>query len=223
MFEAEEELESESRSSALHVLIIVIIVGALACGGVYWYLHKDKPPTFTQAAQVMQGILKAQGPATVRFQAGIVERSREEDPSGPQYKLLEKAGYIKTKPNKKGTEVIVTDLGDKTFSALPEFNKEKNKDGSLRYTVPLATRKLVEVTKVTPIDQTRITVEYTWKWDPNKVGDDFDATGKLIQQFSTWDRGQLIQKFGADFYHGEPNRTKVTLIRSEKGWKLPPQ
>ena len=54
--------------------------------------------------------------------------------------------------------------------------------------MPLARRKLVEVTKVTMNGPSMARVEYTWKWEPTPVGDLFDANGQLIKSFNLWER-----------------------------------
>ena len=63
-------------------------------------------------------------------------------------------------------------------------------------------------------------VEFTWKWEPNQLGEAFDASGPLVKSFNTWERGTLIQKYAADFYHANPVRTTVTLAKVGKGWQI---
>ncbi len=63
-------------------------------------------------------------------------------------------------------------------------------------------------------------VEYTWAWDPTKAGELFDASGPMVKGFSVWDRTTLIDKHGADFYHGAPTKTAIALERSDKGWQV---
>ena len=48
----------------------------------------------------------------------------------------------------------------------------------------------------------------------------FDAAGGQVKVFNTWDRATLIEKYGADFYHGDPTRATVNLVRTDKGWKI---
>ena len=50
-----------------------------------------------------------------------------------------------------------------------------------------------------------VTIEYTWKWVPNQMGDLFDAGGSLVKGFNLWDRETLINKYEADFYNGKPD------------------
>jgi hypothetical protein len=63
-------------------------------------------------------------------------------------------------------------------------------------------------------------VEFTWAWEPNQLGEIFDATGTEVQSFNTWDRGSLIDKYGVKFYHGAPTRASLACVRGEKGWEI---
>jgi hypothetical protein len=220
MFEAEEQIES--RSYLLHLVIVVVVIVAVAGGLVYYYVKQQKPLTSEQASAVITDLLNSRASSIVHFSVGNVTRGRQDDPTNPQYKLLESAGFIKTRPGAGGAvQVTVTPLGASTFSQFPEFAKKKNSDGTEGYTVPLAKREFATVTRITPTGPSTATVEYTWKWAPNAVGEVFDANGKLMQQFNTWQRQSLIQKFGADFYHGQPTGGKVKLIRADrKTWKI---
>ena len=49
----------------------------------------------------------------------------------------------------------------------------------MTYVVPLAERKLVGVTKVSMIKPHLARVEYSWKWEPNRMGNNFEASGDL--------------------------------------------
>ena len=106
------------------------------------------------------------------------------------------------------------------FSLFGDFNGiAKNADKTEGYIVPLADRKLVEVSKVKMLGVNMAQVDYKWKWQPNKMGDLFDANSKVIDSFKIWDRTTLIQKYGVDFYHGEPKMVSLTFQRDEKSWK----
>jgi hypothetical protein len=48
----------------------------------------------------------------------------------------------------------------------------------------------------------------------------FDAGGSLVKGFNIWDRQNLINKFEADFYHGNPTKSTLTLARTDHGWKI---
>ncbi len=36
-------------------------------------------------------------------------------------------------------------------------------------------------------------MNYTWKWEPNRLGKDFDASGNLVQSFTTLGPGDSHQ------------------------------
>jgi hypothetical protein len=63
-------------------------------------------------------------------------------------------------------------------------------------------------------------VDYTWKWEANRLGKEFDASGDTVHSFNTWDRGTLIKDYGVDFYGGAPTKASVVLVESKDGtWK----
>jgi hypothetical protein len=98
--------------------------------------------------------------------------------------------------------------------------KNKNADGTTTYLVPLAVRKLVSIDKVTMIKPHLAQVDYTWEWDANRLGREFEASGSLVQTFSTWDRATLIKSYGVDFYSAAPAKASVTLLEGDNGtWK----
>ena len=175
---------------------------------------------------MVTSILKAQGPAVLRFHTGTVKSSINEKPRDPHYKLLEKAGMVKLTPVKgkgKGEvyDIALTPKGETELTAFPEFQKAKEKDGTVALAVPLARRKLVEVTKVTMNGPSMARVEYTWKWEPTPVGDLFDANGDLVKAFNIWDTQTMIEKYGANFYHGDAKRVAVNLVKTDKGsWQV---
>ena len=119
-------------------------------------------------------------------------------------------------------------IDDRNFDVAPQFAqhradviKTKEKDGTDAYAVPLATRQLAEISKITMLSPERATVQYTWKWDANKLGNLFDASGSLVKSFNTWDRATLIEKSGANFYHGDPTKVAVVLVKSDRGsWQI---
>jgi hypothetical protein len=71
------------------------------------------------------------------------------------------------------------------------------------------------------INPERAIIDFTWKWEPNKLGNLFDASGSMVKSFNTWDRATLIQKYGANFYHGDPTSVRLTVVKDEKlGWQV---
>lgn len=217
MLETEERIESSS--TAARFLIILLVVVALGTGFFLFFMRQQKPLAPEEASVVIKETLKARPMPIVHFHVGAIKPTLDENAATPQYKLLEKAGYMTAKPKGPATTVALTKTGESTLSAVPELKKEANDDGTLGYTVPLAQRELATITKITMNGPNHALVEYSWKWSPNTVGDVFDANGKLIKGMVDWQKFALIQKFGADFYHGEPIKTSMSMVRTDKGWK----
>ncbi len=219
MFEAEVELEKRSNFGPL-LLVIALLATIVGLVG-YVFMQSRQHLAPAEATQVVSSLLHAQGPAYVQFHGGMVVASVNERPTDPHYKLLEKAGLVKIgKQQGRATPIIVTAVAQKEFQAIPEFRQSKDKDNTDIYFVPLAQRKLDKIVSLTMKSPNVAQVEYTWKWEPNKIGEMFDASGSLVKSFNTWDRATLIQKYGVNFYHAEPTAVTVTLVRSDKGWQV---
>jgi hypothetical protein len=152
----------------------------------------------------------------------MIKASVEDKPHDPNYKLLEKAGLIKlgkdTGTYGQTTPVSATQEGQRLLTDIVGSSKVRDKDGTDLYVIPIANRKLLEVSKVTMNGPSHAIVEYSWKWEPNKVGNLFDASGSMVKSFNTWDRSTLISKYGADFYHGDPTRVSLAVTKGDKGW-----
>ena len=216
------EIEMENKSS--NFLPLVFIFGlVIVVGGAIFYFVKGARDVLTVpvATTTINKILGAQGPATVRFSTGTVVSSLNEKPMDPHYKLLAKAGVITTKP--KGYNSLIVALnpaGENVFSQITGVQKVTNPDKTVTYVVPLAERKLVEVNKVTMIRPHLAQVEYTWKWAPNRLGNEFDASGSLVKSFTTWERATLIKTYGVDFYGAAPTKASIILMEGNDGtWK----
>src|SRR5579864_289803 len=185
LFAAEIEMEGKSSNFFPIVLIagLVIVVG----GAIYYFVKGARDVlTVPLATTSLNQVLKAQGPSTIRFSTGTVVSSVDEKPQDPHYKLLSKAGIIVTKPKAKGSMsliVTLTSAGESVLSEIDGVQKGKNADGNT-YLVPLAQRKLVSVDKVTMLKPHLAQVAYTWQWDPNRLGREFDASGALVKSFS---------------------------------------
>lgn len=221
----EQEIEMEQKSSSVVPLLLILSLVAVIVGTVgYWFVQSRKVLTQPEATTLVTSILKAQGPAMLRFHTGTVKSSMNEKPRDPHYKLLERAGMVKLAAVKgKGEmyDIALTPKGETELTGFPEFQKAKEKDGTLALAVPLARRKLVEVTKVTMNGPSMARVEYTWKWEPTPVGDLFDANGNLVKAFNIWETQTLIEKYGANFYHGDAKRVAVNLVKTDKGsWQV---
>jgi hypothetical protein len=219
----EQELEMEKRSSSVVPLLLILALAGVIVGTVaYWVVQSKKVLTQADAATVVTAVLKAQGPAVLRFHTGTVKSSVNEKPRDPHYKLLEKGGLVKVVAAKKGDvyNISLTPQGEKELTAFPEFQKSVEKDGSLALTVPLARRRLMQISKVTMNGPSMAKVEYTWQWDATPVGDLFDANGTMIKAFNIWDTQALIEKYGANFYHADAKRAVLNLVKTDKGWQV---
>jgi len=217
----EQEIEMEKRSSIVPLLLIVAMIVAIVAGTLYFVLETRRKLTTAEATPIVLSILEHQGTPTLHFQTGMIEANVSEELQDPHYRLLEQAGYLKMgKKTKSGTPVALTPQGEAFLTDIAGVKKSKNKDGNDEYAVPLAQRKLVEISKITMVTPMKAVVEYSWKWDPNKAGDLFDAAGPAVKAFSTWDRTTLINKYGANFYHEPPEKVAVALAKGDKGWKI---
>ena len=98
--------------------------------------------------------------------------------------------------------------------------KTTEKNGTVSYVVPIAERRLLAVDRVTMIGLGRATVEFTWKWEPNRLGEVFDVSGSLVKTFNTWERATLISDYAANFYHGEAKQAVISVVKSDHVWKI---
>lgn len=223
MFEQEIELEKRESSVVPLLLIVALILAVVGVAG-YYLMESRKVLTNQQATQIVTATLKAQGPATVQFHVGMVKSSINEKPHDPHYALLQKAGVLKlgrdTGQYGTITPVTLTAEGRKLLADLPGVTKNTEKDGTDVYVVPLAERTLLGISSITMNSPTRATVSYTWKWEPNKLGNLFDASGSMVKSFNTWDRAKLIERYGANFYHGDPTSITLVLAKGDQGWQI---
>lgn len=220
MFEQELEMEKKE-SSIVPLLLIVSLIIAIVGVSLYFVAQSRRVLATADAAPVLAASLDAQGPATLRFQTGIVKASGDVHPNDPHYRLLEKAGYLRIGKESKGkTPVALTPQGQAFLNDIAGVKKSSGKDKTDEYAVPLAQRKLVEVGRITMVNPSKATVEYTWKWETTKAGELFDASGPAVKAFNTWERSTLISKYGANFYHAAPTKVAVSMVRQEKGWQI---
>jgi len=221
MFEA--EVEMERRSSFLPLVLMMCLVAAIVGLGAYVLLEvRGKTPlSAQQASAIASAALAGRSPAIIHFRTGLVKPSDDEKPGDPNYRLLEKAGIVKLAKAAGGSEVVsLTPAGERILPSLPSFKKEKEADGTTLYQAALAQRQLVGIAEVTMIGDNSATVEYTWKWVPNPLGEVFDASGSLVKSFNLWDRQTLINKYQVDFYTGNPTKSTIPLVRNGRGWKI---
>ncbi len=217
----EEEVAMEKRSSILPALLmmclVVLIVGFVAY--VIIEVRGKTPPSAQQASAIVAATLQGRGPAVIHFSTGLVKN--DEKLPDPNYRLLEKAGIVKlAKALKGGVVVSLTPEGERLLASVPGVKKEKETDGTIPYEAPLAQRQLLSIGAVSMNGDDNAIVEYTWKWVPNPLGDVFDAGGPLVKSFTLWERQSLINKYEADFYHGEPTKSTLALARNGREWKI---
>ena len=226
MFEEELELEKKEGSSFGPVVVVLLLVG-LFVGGLGIVIYQSnitlKPEEATAA---VQSRLKATAPPTVTFRTGNVNFTVAGTPDDPQYKLLEKAGIITVgKAKGDAAPVVLTPAGRDLLASFPDVKGEpggtsagSNKN-TTSYTLPLASRKLVSVDKITKVGQGRFQVQYSWAWETTKAGDLFDVGGKMVQSLPEWDRLVLIDLHGAAYYHGAPTTNTIVLVKGDQGWE----
>ncbi len=219
MFEQEIELEKHESSVIPLLLIVVLIASVVGVAGYYVWQNRQVLSN-QEALGVVSAAVSAPGPAVIHFHTGMLTPSVDVKPRDPNYRLLEKAGVLKLGKDKgRATPVALTPEGEKQLQAISGVRKTQEKDGTA-YIVPIAEHRLVGVSKITMNGPNRATVEFTWKWEPNRLGEVFEASGPLVKSFNTWERGTLIDKYGANFYHGEPTRASLVLMKGDKGWQV---
>ncbi len=220
MFEQSIEMEKKEGSWFAPVLTILVLVGLFVGGfGVVIFQSKRtlKPEEATTAVDTL---LKSSAPVSVSFHTGVVSYTAADNPSGPQYKLFEKAGILNIAKAKgyATAQVSLTPAGEQFLASLANVQALPDKDHTTIYTLPLASRKLVSVDKVIKLTPGRFQVEYTWVWQTTKAGDLFDIPGKLVQELPAYDRGTLIDQHGAAYYHGGPSHATLLLMKHDKNW-----
>jgi hypothetical protein len=216
------EVEMEKKSSSLGPLIMIFTLVAVVGGTIFYFVKTSRevlsvPVATTSVSQ----ILKAQGSGKIQFSVGKIVSSVNEKPNDPHYQLLAKAGILNVQ--KKSYNTIIANLtpaGEKLLGEIPGVEKGTDPDGNVTYSVPLAERQLVAIDQITMINPHLARVDYTWKWAPNRLGKDFDASGDLVHDFNTWDRGKLIKDYGVDFYSAAPTKVRIVLMETKDGtWK----
>lgn len=219
MFEQEMQMEKRQSSIIPLLLIVGLIVGVVGVA-LYFLAQNRKVLTAAEAAPVIQRSIENQLPATVHFRVGTLSTDSSEDPTRPHYRLLEKAGYIKIGKAVKGNVPVSLTPEGQAFLDSVAGVEHVRKDGNDDYTLPLARRKFIQVGKITMQPPGKAVVEYTWNWEPTKAGDLFDAEGPLVKSFGTYERSTLIERYGANTYHGGPSTVAVLVVQGEKGWEV---
>lgn len=221
MFEQELELEKKS-SSIVPLLLIVTLIVAIAGVSLYFVLESRKVLTSAEVSPILLASIEGQAPVTLHFATGQVKASVDQKPHDPHYRLLEKEGYLKIGKDTANykTPVALTSKGQAWLDSIAGVKRSRSKDDCDEYAVPLAERKLADIGKITMLSPSKATVDYSWTWQTTKGGDLFDAAGPAVKAFNTWDRSTLIDKYGANFYHKDPVKVTVLLVKGNKGWEI---
>jgi len=224
MFEQEMELEKQE-SSVVPLLLISALILTIVGVAAYYLIQNRKVITLQEATQIAASSLKNQGPATLRFHTGLVKSSVDDNPQGPHYRLLEKADLVKLGKAQGAygtiTPVVLTPGGQELLKRIDGVQHSTEKDGTELYVVPAAERRLLSVSNVKMLSPTSATINITWDWKTNALGELLDAGGSMVKSFNTWDRATLIQKYGANFYHAAPTQVTLALAKSDSGvWQI---
>lgn len=209
----EDEIKMEEKSSNVAPLLVAIgLVLAVAGGIAYFILGSKRSMSDAEATQVANSLLNAEGPERLHFEVGFVEPSVNEKPFDPQYRFLQKIGVVKLgKPSAKGLDVTLTPGGQELLKESGA-TEEKNSDGTEGYTAPIANRKLLKVSRIEMLNPGRANIEFEWNWEPTKLGWSFDVGSPEMASMNSWDRGLLIQKYGADYYKDSKVKKKAVAL-----------
>jgi len=224
MFEQEIEMEKKEGSPFGPILIVLLLVGLFVGGiGLVVFQSREmlKP---AEATAALKARIDSAAPVTVAFRTGKISYAAADKPTDPQYLLLEKAGILKIARITKGTDfaaqVDLTPAGKDFIASLPGVKGVPDKENTTEYVLPLASRKLVSVDKITKLGQRKYEVQYTWKWQTTKAGDLFDIDGQVVQKLQSYDRSMLIDRHGADYYHHSPAQATIQLTKADLGGSL---
>jgi len=139
------------QSSYLVPLLLISALVLMAVGGIgyRWMVPRSRGMSSQQATSLIAAYLKAQEPPTVHFHHGQVMPSVDENPMDPHYRLLEKAGVVKSlgRAEGGGITVALTPEGEHQLAEISGAVKTHNSDGTEAYTVPLAERQLVAISR----------------------------------------------------------------------------
>ena len=133
MFEQELEMEEREASAVPLLLIVALILVIVGVSGYYlWQYRQVLTPQ--EAASVIDAV-EAQMPATIQVHVGKVTASVNVKPHDPNYRLLEKAGFLKLgKDQGPVTLVTLTSEGETQLQKIAGVTKtkEEGRYGDLR-------------------------------------------------------------------------------------------
>src|SRR5664279_28199 len=147
------EVEMEKKSSSFGPLIMIFALVAVVGGTIFYFVKNARETLPLPAATIsVNQILKAQGEGKVTFSVGTLVSSVNEKPNDPHYQLLAKAGILNVSKKSYNTNIVsLTPAGEKVLGEIQGVEKGKNADDHVTYTVPLATREIVRIDKITMI------------------------------------------------------------------------
>ena len=221
MFEEEIKMEEKSSNVIPLLMIVTLVVGVLGVLG-YFILESRRTVSEQEALKASQAMIAAQGAERIHFHVGFVKPSPDEVPFDPHYRLLEKAGLVKrSKPTYKGLDVKLTPEGEALLAEL-NATRETNKDGTVGYTVLLAERKFIKVSKIEMASPQKAIVEYEWNWQPTKLGLVWDANSREMKALPIYDAALLMQKYGSTYFQDSKVKTTTFVLlwdEDNKTWK----
>lgn len=216
MFEQQMELDKKEGSGIGIVTIIVLLVAVVVGGVVMGIKESMQTMSADEARTQLAAKLSAETPATTQFHLGTLPYAGLDKPSDSQYALLEKAGLLRRKKVGGATPAAKVDLtpaGQKLLAAIPGVQKMTEHDGTTRYSVPLASKKLTAVDKIVKKDWRHFEVTYHWQWQPTAAGELFDIHSHLVQSLPLYERSTLIDQHGAAYYRAAPSEAKIVLTK----------
>jgi hypothetical protein len=220
MFEQEIEMEKH-QSAAVPLLLMVGMIVVLVGVAAHFLVQSRKVLSRPEAMNVVSNVLKAQGPITISFHTGLIKEGFNEDPTDVHYRYLQKVGMITIGKSKGGNiPVNLTPQGSEMLKQIPGVKETKEDDGTEAYVVPLASKTLGGISNITMDGPERAKVQFSWRWDPNSLGQQFDAAGPALASFNSWDRVTLIDKYGVRFYHDAPTKASLLLAKTDQKWQV---
>ncbi|MBV9183301.1 MAG: hypothetical protein JO356_18520 [Acidobacteria bacterium] len=213
----------KGESSAIPFVVMTVLVFAVAAAILYFAIEPRNVLSLPEAVQLVTKSLDAEGASTVRFHTGLIKDRPGESPRDARYRLLEEAGVLEiARPAASRTSVLLTQRGGEILSAIAGVKRSKDADGNESYLVPLAIRKLIDITNISMEGPEHASIEYTWQWQPNALGESFDRLGPAMTMMSAEDQLVLVSKFAARYYHAVPKKETIRVVKRGKGWQVTP-
>jgi hypothetical protein len=88
------------------------------------------------------------------------------------------------------------------------------------YTVPIARRKFVAVKRITPMEDSKAKVEFTWRWEPTLSGKAFDLSNPAYQSLSPLAK-RCAERFKNTTIDSGKTELSIAIFRLEKkDWRF---